>query len=113
MATPETIPMQVSDLESCARVLEKEVAYCELCGAPLQLWPPQRVKEHALSRHRATMWPKYVELYEKFMLEPDTPEKRASLQNQAAEYLVRVLAARFDLYQKLVAAGAIVRPSRG
>jgi hypothetical protein len=105
--------MKVTDLEAAGRVLAGERGFCELCGESIQIWPGDHAREHALAKHRETMWPKYVELYEQFLLEPQTAEKAARIRNMHAEYLVKILATRFDLYRKLVAAGVIVSPRKG
>ena len=58
-------------------------------------------------------WPQQLAMYEKFLAELPSVEHDVEIQQNRAEYLVKVLAVRFDLYQKLVDAGAIVQPAKG
>src|SRR5258708_23699310 len=110
---PEVTPMRVTTLDAVAEVLKNEKAYCEHCGVELALWPPDDVRLHVFKEHRATFWPQQLALYEKFLAELPSVEHDVMIQQNRAEYLVKCLAVRFDLYQKLVDAGAIVQPAKG
>jgi hypothetical protein len=106
--------MQVTTLEAVGEALAGEKCFCEHCGQELTLWPPDDVRAHVYLKHRPTFWPQHLAMYEKFLAEQPTPtEYRVAVQQNRAEYLVKLLAVRFDLYEKLVAAGAIVAPKQG
>jgi len=116
MATKPPTPiiaMQVTTLEAVDAVLSEEKAYCEHCGQELKLWPPDDVRQHVYEKHSAVFWPQHLAMYKKFLAEPPTRERSVALQNERSSYLVKILATRFDLYQKLVDAGAIVKPAAG
>jgi hypothetical protein len=110
---PAKIAMQVTTLDAVAEVLKNEKAYCEHCGAELSLWPPDDVRLHVFKEHRATFWPQHLDMYERFLGELPSVQHDVAIQRNRAEYLVKILAVRFDLYQKLVDAGAIVQPALG
>lgn len=110
---PEVIPMQVTTLDAVGEALADEKAYCEHCGAELALWPPDDVRLHVYEKHAGTFWPQHLEMYEKFLAEQPSVEHSVAIQRNRAEYLVKILSVRFDLYQKLVDAGAIVTPKKG
>lgn len=110
---PEVIPMQVTTLDAVGDVLKKEKCFCEHCGAELALWPPDDVRLHVYEQHAATFWPQHLEMYGKFLAEQPSVEHSVKIQQNRAEYLVKILAVRFDLYQKLVDGGAIVTPAKG
>lgn len=113
--TPPMNPatVEVSDLDSAGEVLAKETAYCEICGAPLAMWPPELVTEHAAEKHADTMWPAIFKQWEIYKAQPDSIEKIVSTKQGRAQFLVRVLTTRFDIYQKLVDAAVIRKPRKG
>jgi len=110
---PPAIAMQVTTLEAVGEALADEKAYCEHCGAELPLWPPDEVRAHVYEKHAAAFWPHHLEMYEKFLAEQPSIQHAVSIQRNHAEYLVKILAVRFDLYQKLVEARVIVQPAKG
>jgi hypothetical protein len=110
----EVLPMQVTTLDDAvAEALAGEKAYCEHCGVELPLWPPDEVRAHVYEKHSATFWPQALKMYERFLREPASVAHNVAIQQNRAEYLVKILAVRFDLYQKLVAAGVIIAPQKG
>src|SRR5713101_6994572 len=110
MATKPAVPiqMQVTTLEAVGEALAGEKCFCEHCGQELGLWPPDEVRRHVYEKHMATFWPQHLAMYEKFLAEQPTVEHQVAIKQNQADYLVKLLAVRFDLYQKLVAAGVIV-----
>lgn len=105
--------MSITDLDSAGEILAKETVYCERCGAPHPLWPPELLREHVVETHRATLWDGNVEQWDAFKCDTDLARRANFLNAYRVEFLFTLLQQRRDLYDKLVGAGVIRMPAQG
>lgn len=105
--------MSITDLDSAGEILAKELMYCERCGAPVAMWPPELLREHVLAEHRPTLWDATVEPWETYKNDTDLARRANFLNTYRVNFLITTLQQRRDLYDKLVAAGVIAMPAQG
>lgn len=105
--------MSITDMDSAGEILAKELTYCERCGAPVALWPPELLREHVLVEHRPTLWDANVEQWETYKNDTDLARRANFLNTYRVNFLLTLLQQRRDLYEKLVEAGVIRKPAQG
>lgn len=103
----------VTDIEEVGKILAAEKTYCDQCGAAFPLWPPDLLNEHLHAEHAAMFWPTVTEAWDAYKNDKDLARRQNYVTGFRVKFVFLVLQNRFDLYQKLVAAGVIVPPAQG
>lgn len=109
-AKPQAV---VTDVEEVGLLLALEKTYCDQCGAEFPLWPPELLNEHLHEKHAGMFWPTVAAEWEAYRTDSDLARRQNYLTAYRVKFVYLVLQNRFDLYQKLVAAGVIVPPAQG
>ncbi len=109
-AKPQAV---VTDVDEVGKILAAEQTFCDQCGAPFPLWPPDLLNEHLHDTHSAMFWPTVTEAWDAYKNDKDLARRQNYVTGIRVKFVFLVLQNRFDLYQKLVAAGVIVPPAQG
>lgn len=105
--------MIVTDLAEVAKVLADERIFCETCGAPLPLWPPETLRNHSLEVHPETVWKAVADQWQTYCDDTNLARRTNFANAFRVEFVVSMLQHRRDLYEKLVEAGVIRAPAQG
>jgi hypothetical protein len=100
----------VTDLEEVGKILELEKVFCDQCGFVMEVWPPENLNEHLHEKHPGMFWPASSREWEAYKNDTDLARRQNYLNGYRANFLMMLLQQRFDLYEKLVAAGVIIPP---
>lgn len=112
-AAPRPEQAVVTDIEELGKILALEKVYCDQCGSEFPMWPPEQLSEHLHETHSAMFWPRVAKEWDDYKADTDLARRENYVTAYRVRYAFTVLGSRFDLYQKLVAAGVIVQPARG
>jgi hypothetical protein len=103
----------ITDIEEVGRVLALERVYCEDCAEQLTLWPPELLNHHLHDKHPERFWPAMRQEWEEYRNDPDLARRQNYTSSYRVRWIFLMLQQRFDLYEKLVAAGVIVPQAQG
>lgn len=112
-AAPRQDQAVVTDIEELGKILALEKVFCDQCGSEFPMWPPEKLNEHLHETHSAMFWPTVTKEWDDYKADTDLARRQNYVTAYRVRYAFVVLGSRFDLYQKLVAAGVIVQPARG
>ncbi|SRR6266403_2967564 len=111
---PEGKPQAViTDVDEAGKILALEQIFCDQCGAPFPLWPPELLNEHLHAAHAGMFWPTRSAEWDAYKNDNDLARRQNYLTAYRVRFVFLVLQNRCDLYEKFVAAGVIVAPAQG
>jgi len=103
----------ITDLDDLGKVLADEVQFCEICGAAFSLWPPELCAMHGIELHRSTYWPQGAAMWDNYLADKDPERRKNFLARYRIQFVLALLQRRYDLFNKLTAAGVIAAPRQG
>lgn len=103
----------ISDIDEVGKIFAEEKIFCEQCGDPLPLWPPEMAKQHLHDKHAAMFWPPAAKEWADYLADPDLERRQNYITAYRVRWLLIVLQNRADLYKKLHDAGVVKAPAQG
>lgn len=103
----------ITDIEEVGKILETERQFCDQCGDPFPLWPPELLLAHYHEKHSGMFWPTTTAEWDAYKNDTDLARRQNYITQYRVKFVFLILQNRFDFYQKLVAAGVIVAPAQG
>lgn len=112
---PRPTPQQavITDIDEVGKILEMEKQYCDQCADGFPLWPPELLLTHFHEKHAGMFWPTTTAEWDAYQADNDLARRQNYITAYRVKFVFLVLQNRFDLYEKLVAAGVIVAPAQG